>query len=249
MQDSTQSGNNWVEIKPGLSMNNLTTGQVTGDTSTTQTGLLPDGVHNDSQITGGITNGLATQSDKLEALVKSVRESADTYIDLSKKYNISAPDVSQFGSVNDPKIVYATGNVGTNGQVTESNLQFSGSFTGAGLLVIEINNPNLAGLILSGQSKWTGLILIVSNVASSGPKTMLETVGGGSDIHVVGGAILFSRNKVDPSNPSANLLGHAFTKLSGQADIHWSRLGLNKAHEVMPSAMQVRSWRRVPEGQ
>jgi hypothetical protein len=236
-------------IMPGVSMVNITEGELTGSNSTALTGIMPDGVHNDSQVMGGISNTLSDQTLKLEALIKAVKDAANTHLDLSQKLVFSAADAAKFGTAADPKIVYATGNVRPDGTVLEGDLGFAGNFEGYGLLVMEINDPNLASLVMSGKSKWTGLVLVVSNITQTGPKNMFQTVGGGNEIHIVGGAILYSRNRVDPNNPNANLLGRSFATLSGQADVHFSFPGLNLAHSVLPSSMEVRSWRKVPEGQ
>ena len=250
------TGNRWqvlsdgqyLDVRPGVSMNSITEGGVVGSTSSATTGIMPDGVHEDSQLMGGIVNTLPTDADRLEGLISAVRHNADTHLDLSRKINLSTADPARFGTIDNPKLVYATGNIRPDGTVVEGDLQLSGSFEGAGILVVEINDPNLASVLMSGQSRWTGLIIVVSNMVPTGGKVTFETVGGGNSVHVVGGGVIYTRNGSNPADPSATILNRSFARLTGQSDIRFSEMALKMAHVVQPSVVEVRSWRRVPEG-
>jgi len=241
----------YVPIVPGAGVSMITKGELEGTSDTTPTGIIASGLHSGDQVAGGITNGLAKKFDSIEALIDAVKKSADTYVDISKSQNVTGPDVNRFG---DPdagvyKFVYARGSKNSDGTINEEpdasgtgGLKFAGGFKGAGVLVVEVEDPDTAQLEFSGSSMWVGLVVVVSNKnPTKNNAAPLVTVGGGNAIHIVGGAFVYMRNQAD------SLINQNFTKIAGQADIKYSSAALNFLNQAAPSSMEVRSWAKLPE--
>lgn len=238
----------WARQMPGISMVALNTAQISGSTSgvSSATGVAVDGVHNDDQILGGVINTVSSRAAALDGLVKSVKESATTIIDTStKNYTMTGPGL---GSPSNPAIVYASGRM-VNGVMQENDLKFSGKEDGYGILVVEIDDPNKAQFNMSGQSMWHGLIIVVVNKIPTSNKQPLSFVGGGNEIHVIGGVFVYDRNQKRNAAETATLLGVELVKLAGRGNITFSDQAIDRAFRMRPTVMQVRSWRRLAENE
>ena len=85
------------------------------------------------------------------------------------------------------------------------------------------------------------------NKRITGNKPLMTVTGGGSDIHVVGGACLFYRNHAgDP--PEGTIYGNEAYRTNGQADLHYSWDAVNQAIKTVPMPLRVRSWRKIDVG-
>lgn len=250
-QQSVSGATKYVPIVPGAGVSMITKGQLEGTSDTTPTGIIASGLHSGDQVAGGITNSLAQKFDSIEALIDAVKKSADTYVDISKSQNFTGPDSSKFG---DPdagiyKFVYARGSKNSDGSINEEpdasgtgGLKFAGGFKGAGVLVVEVEDPDTAQLSFAGSSMWVGLVIVVANKnPTKNNAAPLVTVGGGNAIHLVGGAFVYMRNQEN------SLINQNFTKIAGQADIKYSSAALNFLNQAAPSSMEVRSWAKLPE--
>lgn len=249
-----QTDGTYLKTVPGAAMADLTVEQVTGTGGNANVGIAPDGIHDDSQLAGGISNTQTEKSEILDALIKSLKGTADAFIDLSLADYAGTNTYTdnpggKYGTVESPKVVYATGKKDpTSGQIIEGNLQLAGKFEGFGILIVETDDPNVATLIMGGQATWTGLVIVVSNkVLTIDNKSMFQTVGGGNEVHIVGGAFLYNRNEVNPADPNATMLGKKMAILSGQSDVKYSSVALDLAYQLKPSGMEVHSWRKVQE--
>lgn len=250
-QASVSGATKYVEIVPGAGVSMITKGELEGTSDTTVTGILATGLHSGDQVAGGITNTLAKKYESIEAMVDAVKKSADTYIDISKAQNFTATDTAKFGNPDTGvyKFVYAKGSKNSDGTINAEpdstgmgGLKFAGGFKGAGVLVVEIDDPDTAQLSFSGSSMWVGLVIVVSNKnPTKNNAAPLVTVGGGSSIHIVGGAFVYMRNMED------SLINQNFAKLAGQADIKYSSAALNFLNQASPSSMEVRAWSKLSE--
>jgi len=245
----TTNGNQtqWAKQMPGISMEGMTVSQITGTPgNTAPSGIGVDGTHNDNQINGGVLNTMANRADALDGLVKSVKESATTTIDLSSNNYVLTG--GGLGTAANPAIVYASGKM-VNGVMQENDLHFSGNENGYGILVVEIDDPNKAQFDMSGQSMWHGLIIVVINKVPTSNKQPLSFVGGGNEIHVIGGVFVYDRNQKRNANETATLLGVEMVKLAGNGNITFSDQAIDSAFKMRPTVMQVRSWRRLSENE
>jgi hypothetical protein len=245
--DTVNGTAQWAKQMPGISMVALNVSQITGaGGNQSTTGVAVDGVHNDNQIVGGLINTVAVRSDALDGLVKSVKDSATTVIDLSQQNYVMSG--GNLGTPDNPAIVYASGKM-VNGVMMENDLKFSGQENGYGILVVEIDDPNKAQFNMSGQSMWHGLIIVVANKIPTSNKQPLSFVGGGNQIHVIGGVFVYDRNIKRVANETATLLGVELVKLAGNGNITFSDKAIESSFRLRPSAMQVRSWRRLSEAE
>ncbi len=250
-QQNVSGTTKYVPIVPGAGVSMITKGELEGTSDTTPTGIIASGLHSGDQVAGGITNGLAQKFDSIEALIDAVKKGADTYVDISKSQNFTGPDVNKFGNPDTGvyKFVYARGSKNSDGTINEEpdssgtgGLKFAGGFKGAGVLVVEVEDPDTAQLEFSGSSMWVGLVVVVANKnPTKNNAAPLVTVGGGNAIHIVGGAFVYMRNQAD------SLINQNFTKIAGQADIKYSSAALNFLNQAAPSSMEVRSWAKLPE--
>jgi hypothetical protein len=80
-------------------------------------------------------------------------------------------------------------------------------------------------------------------------KQLLSFVGGGQDIHIIGGTFVYLRNEKRNQSELANLIGKELVKLAGNGNIRYSSMALDNAFKMKPSAMQVRSWRKLQENE
>lgn len=250
-QASVSGATNYVEIVPGAGVSMITKGELEGTADTTVTGIIASGLHSGSQLAGGITNSLAQKYESIEAMIDAVKKSADTFIDISKSQNFTSSDTAKFGNPDTGvyKFVYAKGSKNSDGTINEEpdasgmgGLKFAGGFKGAGVLVVEVDDPDTAQLELSGSSMWVGLVIVVSNKnPTKNNAAPLVTVGGGNAIHIVGGAFVYMRNTED------SLINQNFAKLAGQADIKYSSAALNFLNQAAPSSMEVRAWAKLGE--
>jgi hypothetical protein len=250
-QQSVSGTTKYVPIVPGAGVSMITKGELEGTTDGTLTGIIASGLHSGDQVAGGITNGLAKKYDSIEGLIDAVKKSADTYVDITKSQNFTSPDPSKFGDPDNGiyKFVYARGSKNSDGSINEEpdasgmgGLKFAGGFKGAGVLIVEVEDPDNAQLEFSGGSMWVGLVIVVANKnPTKNNAAPLVTVGGGNSIHLVGGAFVYMRNQED------SLINQNFTKLAGQADIKYSSAALNFLTQSVPASMEVRSWAKLPE--
>ena len=245
--DTVGAQTQWAKQVPGIAMENMTVSQITGTGSNnTTSGVAVDGTHNDSQINGGVLNTMPNRSLPLDGLVKSVKDTATTIIDLSSNNYVMSG--GGLGTAAAPAIVYASGKM-VNGVMQENDLKFSGQENGYGILVVEIDDPNKAQFNMSGQSMWHGLIVVVINKVPTSNKQPLSFVGGGNDIHVIGGVIVYDRNQKRTSTETATLLGVELVKLAGNGNVTFSDQAIGQAMPLRPTSMQVRSWRRLTEAE
>ncbi|HYG73437.1 MAG TPA: hypothetical protein VEK08_00285 [Planctomycetota bacterium] len=236
--------NEWVEVKPGAVMDKVTVGMITGTSSTEPVGMLVNKQHNDNQLIGGVFNGLNPDFAALEGLINSVKSSATSFMDLS-----TGQITGGLGTRDKPAIVYAKGKQNADGTVSESDVHWSGQQRGYGIIVIEIDDPNKAQFVMSGQSLWTGLVVVVTNKVPTSNKQPLAFVGGGQNVHILGGVIAYTRNIKRSPTDTATILGQEMVKLAGNGNVRYSNQALNFFNDVAPTTMQVRSWRRLAENE
>src|SRR4029078_2648895 len=133
-----------------------------------------------------------------------------------------------------PAIVYDSGKMG-NGAITDKDLPFSGTENGFGLLVVEFEARNKPKFDMSGPSKWTGLVVIAINKVPTSNKQPLSFVGGGQDIHIIGGVFVYMRNQKRSSTETATLLGQELVKLAGNGNITFSDQAIDRAFQMRPT--------------
>jgi hypothetical protein len=238
--DPNTNTQQYVRVVPGAALEGTTLDQL-GGTNSDPVGIDIKGQHNDTQLTGGISNDAPNRTAAIEGLVQSVKDSAAFTLNMQTySGNIS------YGTSEKPVLVYASGTKNANGTITEGTLHFSGQMTGYGILVVQIDNPDNGNFDMSGQSQWTGLVIVVANKNGTGKKQVLDFVGGGGgglNQHIVGGALLYMKGG------GAGMLMRDLVKLAGVANIEYSSLGVAEAFRAQPSSMQVRSWRKLSENE
>ena len=141
-QDVVNGQTQWVEVKPGLVFDKVTVGSVDGTTNTAGMGVSISCQHVGNQLTGGAWNEQPTDFAALEGLIAAVKGSATATMDLS-----NGAVTGSLGTMANPAIVYATGRRNANGTISESDVHWSGQFSGAGIMVIEIDDPNTAQFV------------------------------------------------------------------------------------------------------
>jgi len=229
--DPADSAMKFVQVVPGISMEGITKGQIVGTTDASATGMNTKGVHDDTQDLGGMYNNEPNRAAAIEGLITSVKNAATKTVTVDS--TVTSNDGS-WGTATSPAIVYTT-----------NTLHLAGSFTGYGILVVE-TDPTGCTFDMGGQSTWTGLVIVVSKKNPTSTKQPLAFVGGGQDLHIIGGVFLYFRN---PSSDANNLIGHDIVKLAGNGNIRYSDMAIDSAYRMKPTSMQVRSWRRVPENE
>ena len=245
--DTVSGQTMWAKQMPAISMEGMNVSQITGTVgNSSPTGVAVDGTHSDNQVLGGVLNTMANRADALDGLVKSVKESATTIIDLSSNNYVLTG--GGLGTAANPAIVYASGKM-VNGVMQENDLKFSGQENGYGILVVEIDDPNKAQFNMSGQSMWHGLIIVAINKVPTSNKQPLSFVGGGNQIHVIGGVFVYDRNQKRNATETATLLGVEMVKLAGNGNITFSDQAIESSFKLRPTVMQVRSWRRLSENE
>ena len=220
-----------VQTNPGV-VKDLNGGDYTPNE---KAGILIDGVHNENtQLVGGLSNNASsTKWFDIEGLIGSVKASADYYFDLSKdSFNVQSDK-------NNYKLVYVKVPPG-------SELHLSGSSEYYGVLVVELEDPDNSSFVMSGQAKWVGLIIVVADKRQSAnsSSTLLDIRGGGNDVHILGGAILYSRNKAR-SNGTGIIYGSNFYRTRGTSDAWFSSAALRNALARVTAPYQARAWRRL----
>jgi hypothetical protein len=246
--DSVHNQAKWVEIVPGAASVEMSAGAVSGTTSTGKIGVTVDGQHNDAQLTGGISNRQTNRVDALEGLIRSVKDTATKFAYSTDLSTVTTND-GTWGTATNPAIVYITYRKNADGTVSEGDMHLSGPINGYGIMVVEIDDPNKAQFVMSGQSTWTGLTIIVVNKVPTVNKQPLSFVGGGQDLHIIGGTFVYMRNQKRDANDTSTLIGDELVKLAGNGNIRYSSMALDNAFKMKPSAMQVRSWRRLQENE
>lgn len=249
--DTVSNQQKWVQIVPGAALMQGTVGMINGTSDASPIGMNIDGTHNDNQLIGGVTNEESNRTASLEGLVRACKDAATKTIDLSTANCFTSNDGS-FGTPTSPAIVYASGKKNADGSYDEDGIHFSGTFQGYGVLVMEIDDPENCtpcGLMMSGTSTWTGLVITVFTKNPTGNKQPLEFVGGGQDYHIIGGAFLYMRNQKRNASDSSSLIGKELVKLAGNGDIRYSDAAIDAAFKMKPTAMQVRSWRKLGENE
>jgi hypothetical protein len=100
---------------------------------------------------------------------------------------------------------------------------------------------------MSGQSTWTGLVIIICDKIPTGMKQPLSFVGGGQDQHIIGGCMIYfpSPNSDSPKK----LIGEEIVKLAGNGNIRFCSAALRSLNQYRPMGMEVRSWRRLQENE
>ncbi|HEY3320793.1 MAG TPA: hypothetical protein VGP72_10045 [Planctomycetota bacterium] len=240
---------NTVRIVPGAAFETLSVGQINGTSSTAATGIDVGGIHSDaSQLFAGLSNIEINRTTALDGLIAAVKAAATGTINLA-----TGATSGSMGTIASPALVYAGGVKNADGTVTENTgIHWSGNQTGAGILVMEIDDPNNVQFEMSGQSRWTGLIIIACNKNPSSNKEVLTFVGGGgtqSRPHIVGGAFFYMRNMRRNATDTTSPLGQTLVKLAGNGDINFCDGAIDAAFKCKPSAMQVRSWRKLQENE
>lgn len=250
--DPTTGQAAWVGIVPGVALEQISKGAIEGTSDTSAAGLDINGQHNDNQMVGGVSNQEPNRTLALEALIRSIRDTATKTVDLSTIGTVSSNDGS-WGTAANPALVYATGKKDANGNIIESaGLHLAGTFSGYGVLIIEVADPDQASpcsFDMAGQSTWTGLVMIVNTYNPTGNKQPMAFVGGGQDQHIIGGAFLYMRNQKRNANDNTSLIGKELVKLSGNGNIRYSDAAIDAAFKMKPSSMQVRSWRKLAENE
>ncbi|MBE7464195.1 MAG: hypothetical protein HS116_12010 [Planctomycetes bacterium] len=223
-------------------------------------GITIDGIHNDANVEGGVSNTLSKdKQSQIEAFIESVKNAADYTIDLSQGGTDAVSTTSgqvvsltgnttHIGGPDDFKVVYAKGR-NVNGVFTEKDLHLSGGGTSYGVLVVEIDNPDDAQVIFSGQYSWVGLVLVVAKKRPTGTKPILALTGGGAGNHVAGGAMVYMRNHRNSASNAGSIYGKELYRTSGTSDLKFSFDALNNIDVESVSSVQIRSWRVVQPGQ
>ena len=236
----------WAMQVPGIAMNALSTTLGKPDTSGTNfADILINGTHNDSQIIGGVTNTSTDKSTALNDLVNTAFNSANTFIDMGT--GATTGTAPYLGSAAAPKTVFMKYHTNADGSISEADVHWSGTEQGFGLLVVQIHDPDSAQFIMSGQSTWTGLVLIVCDKIPTGNKQPLSFVGGGQDQHIIGGCMIYFPNS--QSDPGHSLFGQEIVKLAGNGNIRFCSGALRSLNQYRPMGMEVRSWRRLQENE
>lgn len=222
-----------------------------GDTG--GSGVNIDGEHNDSNITGDVQNNLVVKEDMLEAFIESARNSADATINLAtgEYYDAETGQIhnsppGQIGAEGDVKVVYAKGAV-VSGVFTEHTLHLTGNNEGWGVLVVEIDNPDNAQFIMSGQYRWIGLVLVVVNKRPTTAVSILDVRGGGNENHITGGALVYMRNNANSSADDGSIYGQELYRTRGTSDLKYSYDALMNAIAEVKTSVQIRSWRKLEE--
>jgi hypothetical protein len=197
-------------------------------------------LHSDGQIVGGIENNLPVKDADLDRFVQSVANAATMTIDLAQSPTVT----TDIGSNQSWQIVYARGSM-VNGAFTEGPLHLSGNQNGYGILLVEIDDPAQAQVIMSGQYRWTGLVLIVVNKRMSSDLAIFDIRGGGQDIHIVGGAMIYHRNRRRSNTENGAIYGKCLYQTRGNADLKYCSSALDQAYAMVPSSLRVRSWRKL----
>jgi hypothetical protein len=207
--------------------------------------LLISGTHTGGQVQGGVANNLPDQTQSLLSFITSVKSQATTYVDLTNGSTNMTGSNSAWGnpdtSPTQPAIVYASGSY-INGVWQESFLKFGGNFRGCGLLVFECDDPSQAHIEFDGSSEWVGEVIVYAHKAPPAGSTNSApfiTVGGGTQIHIIGGALLL----FDPNSGIIN--NSTVVKLAGNSAINYSPMNLAAAFKAYPKSMAVRSWRKI----
>ena len=236
---------------PAEAINALTASQLEG--SHLQSGALPtdavgvtiNGAHNDNSWVGGIANSLSSKWQSIEALIASAKQSHDTFVDLTTQSpTYTGPALAPFGTPTHPVVVYAEGTRNPDGTVSESGFHFAGQFSGYGILVISIDDPSNGGLITSGLASWSGLVVLAYNKVGSG--VYIDGRGNGD---ILGGTYIYNRNNPNPKYPGSTMFSTTVATFRGNGAFRYSSAALKLIDSIKPQTMQVRSWRRVPEGQ
>jgi hypothetical protein len=102
----------------------------------------------------------------------------------------------------------------------KGDLELSGSFVGAGILIVEGN------LTFSGHSEFSGIVIVRGNATLT---------GGGNGVHVYGSLLLGSSETVP----------HPLLTVSGNSTSTFSSLALSNACKLIPPGVTVLSWREV----
>lgn len=246
---------------PAVGLSDVSPNWVNGTgSSTNNSGVVIDGVHNDGNVEGGVTNTIdSNKQSQIEAFIESVKNAADYTIDLSQSNPDQAVSTSgevisltgsgnHIGGPNDFKVVYAKGR-NVNGSFVENSLHLSGNGTSYGVLVIEIDNPDDAQVIMSGQYRWVGLVLVVAKKRPTGSAAILDVRGGGSSNHITGGAMVYMRNYRNSASNAGAIYGKDLYRTRGNADLKFSADALNNIDVESVSSVQIRSWRVVQPGQ
>jgi hypothetical protein len=223
-------------------------GQLAAGDNPFVTSLTATGTHvTNNQVAGGIVNSLGDQTQSLLALISSIRSSATKFVDLTPGVYAQNGSDPSWGNpdLNQTAVVFASGSY-VNGVWQSGDLHLGGTFRGAGLLVVEVDDPAQAKLIMDGSAEWVGEVIIYSHKPPSGNNDApLTFVGGGNAMHIIGGAMVL----VDPNGVpnGTSILGQTLVKLAGNADIQYSSLAINAAFKSYPAGMSVRSWRKIKQ--
>lgn len=240
--------------KAAVGLSNVTGEWVDGTAGDTGgSGINIDGEHNDNNITGDVVNNLTVKEEMLEAFIESARNSADATINLAtgEYYDAETGQIhnappGQIGGEGAPKVVYAKGAV-VSGVFTEHTLHLTGNNEGWGVLVVEIDNPDNAQFIMSGQYRWIGLVLVVVNKRPTTAVSILDVRGGGNENHITGGALVYMRNNANSSADAGSVYGQELYRTRGTSDLKYSYDALMQAMAEVKTSVQIRSWRKLEE--
>jgi len=245
-------------VVPGVSSVETTVGLINGTSDTSPTGINILHQKDTDQLMGGYNNTQAYRADALDALVESAKTSATAFYNLNtgkwETVNGQAPFLGSIDySTNEAKpiIAYARGTKDpVTGQISEKIGFHESQLTGVGLLVVEIDDPDKAQFELSGQSQWSGLVIVVSNHNPQKNSSRIMQIGGNTGTAIIGGAFLYFRNQAR-STDQYNLVNSSaeLAMISGNASIKYSDMILDMLFKARPSSMVVRSWRKLPENE
>ncbi len=181
------------------------TGDPAGSNSSTLVAQMPPKFAN--QVVGSSGPPSVSETDAIDfEQVWSWLSAAPRTVELPGTYSDGT-----WGSAaaNDYRVTYCKG-----------DLELSGSFVGAGILMVEGN------LIFSGHSEFSGIVIVRGNATLT---------GGGNGVHIYG-SLLLGKSETNP-NPTLTV--------SGNSTAAFSSLALANACKLIPPGFTVLSWREI----
>jgi hypothetical protein len=238
--NNTGTLSGYTPISPAIGVEQQsTTADPTSNTDVTT--VYASGTHSDNQVQGGMTNTLADQTQSLMAFIQNAKSQATKFVDLTPGvYAQNAADPGWGNPDTNPPteaIVFASGSY-VDGVWQSGDLHLGGTFKGAGILVVEVDDPAQAKLIMDGSAEWVGEVIVYSHKAPTGNNAApLTFVGGGNALHIIGGAMVLVG--------SGSALTRTVVKSAGQSDLMYDSKAIDQANKSYPAGMSVRSWRKL----
>lgn len=194
----------------------------------------------DEQLVGvpQTNDDLTYKGAEIDLVVDYVQKCADRVVDLAEEGNVTLTaadnDAGDWGTVDDFKTIYVDATQG-------KHFKLSGTFSGYGILVIDVGENEDAAFHVTGTSQWTGLVIYKTAKGydtSHMPEPVFLT-GGGQGVHLVGGLTTkISGGDVELGGQDAAI------RSTGNADIKFSSEAVARALAAMDS-LEVVSYRVI----